>query len=153
MPNGWEGQSPEEEEEERGDDIRADISGDVSGQVAVGKDIHQEQTVGGGAGEVTEEELQELRGQIEALKEQVKAEAPQEKVDAAVERLDELEKAVVEKEEPDLTTMEYVRKWFGEHLPQFAGAVTSVVVHPIVGRLVEAAGDAAVSEFKRRFGS
>ncbi len=141
------------EEERKGDEIRADIEADVSGQVAVGKDIKQTQTVGGAAAEVSEDDLQELRGQIEALKEKVKAEAPPEKAESAVERLDELERAVVEKDEPDLTTMEYVRQWFGEHLPQFAGAVSSVVVHPIVGRLVEAAGDAAVAEFKRRFGS
>ena len=33
-----------------------------------------------------------------------------------------------------------------------AGAVTGIIVHPIVGRLVEAAGDAAVAEFRQRFG-
>ena len=31
-------------------------------------------------------------------------------------------------------------------------AVTSVVVYPIVGKLVEAGGDALVGEFRRRFG-
>lgn len=135
-----------------GDEIRSDIEGDVSGQVAVGKDIRQTQTVGGGAAEVTEKDLEQLRQQIETLKQQVRAEAPEDKVGPAVERLEELELAVATKDEPDLTTMEYVKQWFGRHLPQFAGAVSGVVVHPIVGRLVEAAGDAAVSEFKRRFG-
>ena len=63
----------------------------------------------------------------------------------------ELEQAVTEKK-PDLSTMEYVRSWFLKNLPGLAGAVTSVVVHPIVGKLVEAGGDALVSEFRRRFG-
>jgi hypothetical protein len=31
------------------------------------------------------------------------------------------------------------------------GAVTSVVIHPIVGEPVEAAGDALAVEFRRRF--
>lgn len=140
------------DKERSGDEIRADIEGDVSGQIAVGKDIRQTQSTGGGPA-VSEEDIQELRQAIKALKERVKSEAPPEKAEAAVERLDELETAVIEKDEPDLTTMEYVKQWFGEHLPQLAGAVSSVVVHPIVGRLVEAAGDAAVAEFKRRFGS
>jgi len=54
--------------------------------------------------------------------------------------------------EPDLTTMEYVKKWFVKNLPALAGSVTSLVVHPVVGKLVTAAGDAAVAEFNRRFG-
>jgi hypothetical protein len=48
--------------------------------------------------------------------------------------------------------MEYVKRWFVKNLPGLAGAVTSIVVHPIVGKLVEAAGDALAAEFRRRFG-
>ena len=33
----------------------------------------------------------------------------------------------------------------------FAGAVASVIVHPIVGKLVEAAGDMIASDFRRQF--
>ena len=77
--------------------------------------------------------------------------APPEKKDAALERVDELEEAITA-QEPDLPTMEYVKRWFVRNLPDLAGAVTSVVVHPIVGKLVEAAGDALAAEFRRRFG-
>jgi len=63
----------------------------------------------------------------------------------------ELEEAVTA-EKPDLTTMEYVKQWFVKNLPGLAGAVTGVVVNPIVGKLVEAAGDALAAEFRRRFG-
>jgi len=139
------------EQERSGDVIRAAISGDVSGQVAVGKGITQTQTIGAARPQVTETELAELRQALADLKAKVATEAPPEKKDAALERVEELEEAVAAKE-PDLTTMEYVKRWFVRNLPDLAGAVTSVVVHPIVGKLVEAAGDALAAEFRRRFG-
>lgn len=85
------------------------------------------------------------------LKSQVEAEAPADKKAAALERVDELEQAITEKK-PDLSTMEYVKNWFGKHIPGLAGAVVSVVVHPIVGKLVEAAGDMLSIDFRKRFG-
>jgi hypothetical protein len=128
-----------------GDHISGYIGGNVSGQVAIGKDIAQTQTV------LTAAETTELAQAFADLRSQVAAQAPPEQRQAALERVDELEQAV-HKEKPDLTTMEYVRKWFGDHLPGMAGAVAGLVVHPVVGKLVEAAGDAVVAEFRRRFG-
>jgi len=139
------------EQEKSGDVIRATISGDISGQVAVGKGITQTQTVGAARPEVTEGDLAKLRQALADLKAKVEAEAPPEKKDAALEWLEELEEAITAKE-PDLTTMEYVKRWFVKHLPGLTGAVTSVVVHPIVGKLAEAAGDALAAEFRHRFG-
>jgi hypothetical protein len=139
------------EQERSGDVIRATISGDISGQVAVGKGITQTQTIGAARPEVTETDLAELRQALADLRAKVAAEAPPEKKDAALERVEELEDALTAKE-PDLATMEYVKGWFAKNLPDLAGAVTSVVVHPTVGKLVEAAGDALAAEFRRRFG-
>jgi|GEM_PF-655448 len=147
------------EQERSGDVIRATISGDISGQVAVGKGITQTQTIGAARPEVTEtdgsaelaEALAELRQALADLKAKVAAEAPPEKKDAALERVEELGEAITAKE-PDLATMEYVKGWFAKNLPGLAGAVTSVVVHPIVGKLAEATGDALAAEFRRRFG-
>jgi hypothetical protein len=139
-------------EQERADDvIRATISGDVSGQVAVGKGIVQTRTVSAARPKVTEGDLAELRQMLADLKAKVAAEAPPDKKDAASERVEELEEAITAKE-PDLTTMEYVKGWFVKNLPGLAGAVTSIIVHPIVGKLVEAAGDALTAEFRHRFG-
>jgi len=138
------------EQEKKGDVIGASISGDVSGQVAIGKGISQAQSIGTVRPEVTEADLAELRQALADLQAQVAAKAPPEKKDAALERVGELEEAITAKE-PDLTTMEYVKRWFVKNLPGLAGAVTSVVVHPIVGKLVEAAGDALTAEFRRRF--
>jgi len=42
-----------------------------------------------------------------------------------------------------------VRDWFAANVPKLAGAVAGLVVHPVVGKLVEAAGDAVVGEFKQ----
>lgn len=139
------------DQEKQGDSISAQISGAVSGQAAVGKGITQTQSISSGSGEVTEADLAELRKMIADLKTQIGAQAPADKRDAALERVDELQTAVTAKK-PDLSTMEYVKSWFVKNLPALAGTVAGVVVHPIVGRLVAAAGDALVADFRHRFG-
>ncbi len=125
-------------------------TGDVSGQVAVGKGISQTRIEA--PAPPSAEEVAALRAELAALRARVAAEAPPEQKDAAVARVDELAEAVTAPQ-PDLSTMEYVKQWFGKHLPALAGAVTSIVVHPIVGKLVEAAGEALAGEFRRRFGA
>lgn len=133
-----------------GDSIKISI-GDYAYGVAAGKDVHQslgEQT----RLQVTEADLAAMRELFAKLKRQIEAQAPPEKKDSAVERLEELEEAVTARK-PDLTTVEYVKKWFGKHLPQLAGAVISVLINPIVGKVVEATGEIAAGELKRRFGS
>ncbi len=137
--------------ERPGDQTTATISGDVSGQIAVGKGITQDQTVTTIGQELSGAEMAELSRSFATLKAQIVAHAPYEKQSPALERVDELEGAVTG-DEPDLSTMEYVRNWFARNLPSLAGSVTSLVVHPIVGRLVSAGGDALVGEFRRRFG-
>lgn len=129
--------------------IQVTVGGDVSGQLAAGQNITQvsQKTTN----EVSKAELEELHQLLATLRSKIEDEAQPDKKDAALERVEELEHAVTEKK-PDLSTMEYVRNWFVKNLPGLAGAVTSVVVHPIVGRLVEAGGDALVGEFRRRFG-
>lgn len=131
-------------------DIQVTISGGVNGQVAVGENISQQQQVGVTA--VSAAELAEFRELLKQLQAKIISETPPDKKEAALERVQELEQAITE-EKPDLSTMEYVKNWFGKNVPALAGAVTSVVVHPIVGRLVETGGDLLVSEFQRRFGS
>ena len=129
--------------------IQVSVGGDVSGQLAAGENITQMSTKT--TGKVTKAELEELNQLLAHLRSKVEVEAHPDKKDAALERAGELEQAITEKK-PDLSTMEYVRNWFVKNLPGLAGAVTSVVVHPIVGKLVEAGGDALVEEFRRRFG-
>lgn len=120
--------------------------GDTSGQVVVGSGntVHRTE-VSQQTAPLTPAELAVLRAEFV----RVRGLLPEDD-QAALERLDELEEAVTAPE-PDLSTMEYVRRWFGKHLPALAGSITGLIVHPIVGRLVEAAGDTMAAEFRRRF--
>jgi len=138
-------------QEQTSGNIEAHIAGDVSGQIAVGRDIHQRQTIGIPRPVVTPEERGELRAVLDQLKAQVAAVAPPELRQSASERVQELDEAV-SADLPDLSTIEYVRGWIGRHLPQLAGSITSLVFHPVLGKLVEAAGDLLADEFRRRFG-
>ena len=135
-----------------GDSISASISGPVSGQVAVGKGIAQTQQIGATAG-LTEAEQEELRSLFANLKKQIVAEAPPDKKAPALEQVEELHQ-VLSTEKPDRTTltkMEKVKNWFVKNLPTIAGTVTSVFIHPLVGKLVEAGGDVLAGEFRHRF--
>jgi hypothetical protein len=128
-----------------GDTISARITGDVSGQVAVGKRIAQQQT--SGATDVSADELAQLRQAFADLRAEIAAQAPPERQAAAVERVGELEQALLA-DEPDMTTIAYVGRWFRANLPGLAGAVTGIVLHPVVGTIVGAAGQAIAAEFR-----
>jgi hypothetical protein len=130
------------------DGINVNISGDVSGQIVVGNNNSVTKSIQNAS--VTPAELVELRKLLADLRSKVRAQAAPDKKDAALEKVAELEQAVLE-EKPDLSTMEYVKNWFGKHLPGLAGTVVGIFVHPVVGKLVEAAGDAVAEDFKRRF--
>jgi hypothetical protein len=128
--------------------ISGTIGGSASGQTAIGQDITQIHTE---AAPVSEAELAELRQAFDSLKKQVAEQAPPDKQAQAVQHLDELHEAVTAPK-PELSTMEFVRNWFVKNIPTMAGAVTSIVINPIVGRLVQAGGDVLAADFKRRFG-
>jgi len=127
------------------------IEGSISGQFAIGNQITQTQSVQNGHAQITQADLQELHTLVEDLKQKVTAMASPEFKDKALERASELEGAITA-QKPDLTTMEYVRNWFVKYLPQLSGTVSALIVHPIVGKLVEVAGEAITAEFKRKFG-
>jgi hypothetical protein len=136
-----------------GDRITMSFGGSVSGQVAGGRDINQTsiQTGSTSSPEVTKEDLAALHAAIEAVKARVLSEAPDEKKSSALERVDELEQAIVA-EKPDLSTMQYVRNWFSKNLPKLAGTITGLFINPVVGKIVEAAGDLAAAQFREHFG-
>lgn len=130
-----------------GDHISANIHGDVPGQVAVGRTIAQTQHVGATA-QVTDAERAELHELFENVKAQVAKEAPAGRDGPAVQRVEELEEALTA-EEPDLTTAHYIKRWFLKNVPTVAGLITGVLVNPIVGKLVQSAGDLAATELTR----
>ncbi len=131
-----------------GDSFETHI-GSVSGPVHTGKgDIVIERWDAQGT---TAADLEALHALFSNLRGRVAAEAPPELAEEAQVQVDTLEKATTA-EEPDLSAMERVRDWFLQHLPSVAGAVTSLLVNPILGKVIEAAGDLAAGELRRRFG-
>lgn len=138
------------EQQKSGNYINANLSNiNNSGQIAVSGDgeIHQLMNTNATQVGITEQDLESLQQLIANLKAQVEAEAPPEKQTSATERVEELEKAIVSKK-PNVNTIKYVKDWFAENLPKLAGAVSSVVIHPIVGKVVEVAGVMAADKFK-----
>jgi hypothetical protein len=135
-----------------GDSYSATVNAPVTGQFAVGRDIAQTQTdLRGAAQHLPPDQVSQLADLLAALRSEVASRTPPEQREAALAKIAELETAIAGEDQPDLVTMDYVRGWFSKRLPQFAGAVVSLIVHPLVGQLVTAAGESMVEEFHRRF--
>ncbi len=139
------------EQEKGGKSYTAHITGGVSGQFAQGDGNVQVQTVG--AGKATEADIAEVRRMIEELKGRIESEAPPEKKEEALQQVQELQEAIQSKDPEDVPDrLSSVKSWFKRNLPTLAGAVVSVIVNPIVGKVVEAAGTGLAGEVQRRFG-
>jgi len=137
-------------EQGTGDTISGNFSNvNNSGSIGIGKGISQVQSSNQPQ---PDDEAATLKQSLSKLKAQVEAEAPPEKKSTAIKRLAELEEAIFT-EKPDVDRMDDVKRWFGKHLPTLAGAVTTVIVNPFVGKLVEAGGEMAAGEFRKRMGS
>jgi hypothetical protein len=133
-----------------GDYIVANIGANAH-QVAVGKEIHQAQQIGSG-NQISPEDLQQVQQLFASLKEHIAQNAPADKKDAALERVGELQQEVTSPK-PSPSTFEYLGSWFVKNVPSVAGAVASVVLNPIVGKVVEAAGTIAADQLKHFFGA
>jgi hypothetical protein len=128
--------------------VSATVSNVSGGNIAIGRTVHQTSHVVSAPEAVTPQELADLKQQFAQLRESLldDAEVP----DEAADKLDQLEQAVTAPT-PDVGAMERIRNWFLGHAPKVAGSVMALVVNPIVGSLVAAAGDAVSSEFRKRF--
>ena len=80
----------------------------------------------------------------------VEQQAPAEIRDEAVRQADALKDATLGPK-PDVSLMAQVNDWFLKHAPGLLGAVTTVIVNPIVGKVVKAAGDAVATEYRKHF--
>jgi hypothetical protein len=139
------------EQEKGGRSYTAHISGGVSGQFIQGEGNVQVQ----GAGRATEADLAEVRRLLDELKLRVEAEAPPEKRTEALKQVQDLQEAIESKDQDPADVPDRlggVKSWFKRNLPTLAGAVVSVIVNPIVGKVVEAAGTGLAAEVQRRFG-
>jgi len=130
-------------------DIRITVKGNVGGQIAVGNNNTQFKSETHYS--ITTEDMEKLHQMLSELRIKVGTTAQPEKKTSALEQVKNLDQAIMGKK-PDVSKMEKVKNWFGKNMPALAGAVTSVIVHPIVGKLVEAGGDLLVKDFQQRFG-
>ena len=96
---------------------------------------------------ISPEEAAELKSVFEGLRSEVAEKAPPEERDEALGKTAELEEAVVAPE-PDPGRVKRVLGWFKEHAPELAGSVVSVVVHPLIGKIVEGAGEAIAARLR-----
>lgn len=133
------------------DKYSVDISGGVTdSQIAIGSQITQTKTVVP-IKVIGEEGVAQLSAEIAEIRRLVDAQASPETRSEALRQVEQLEESVLSGA-PKLSKLAAARSWFADHLPAIAGSVTSLVVHPLVGRLVGAAGDVMVAEFRRLFG-
>ena len=115
--------------------------GSVTGsQVIVGDYNRVSQRIG-----LTGREAAELRSLFSDLRAGVAADAPAPVQAEAEAQVAELEGALVS-EQPDPGRVRRVLRWFKENAPQLAGAVVSVVINPLVGKVVEGAGSAIAEQ-------
>jgi hypothetical protein len=141
-----------------GDHFQISVGGGVGGHVVVG---HDNQVISSptNAPKPSAAELASFQAAVDELKAQLAATAATTSpgtagaatATEAAAKLDELHAAATAPT-PDVSAMVRVRTWFVAHLPAFAGAVTGLLVHPVVGALVKSAGDAVTAEFHRRIG-
>jgi hypothetical protein len=111
-------------------------------QVVIGDYATVSQTVGLSAAETAE-----LRNVFEGLRSTVAEQAPADKREAALSEAAELEAAIVtDRPQPD--RVRQALTWFKKNAPQLAGAVLSVVVNPLVGKIAEGAGQAIADQFR-----
>jgi hypothetical protein len=135
-----------------GDRYSIKIGGNVGGQLAAGDNNTMIQNRSRTAGAASPQDLAELHALVQSLKGHIAAEAAPDKAASALERVDELEEAVTA-EKPEVSTVGYVLAWFRKNLPSLAGSVVGLLVNPILGKVVEAAGEMAAGEFRRQVGA
>jgi len=111
--------------------------GSVTGsQIVVGDYNTVSQRIG-----LSPEETAQLRALFSDLRTTVGDVAPKELRGEAIAQANELEGTLVS-EHPDPGSVRRVLGWFRQHAPELAGAVLSVLVNPLVGKVIEGAGSA-----------
>jgi hypothetical protein len=120
------------------------IGGDISGSVVVTGDAN---IIGGSAVVTAGRDVRDVHihyqdptitlvSLLGSLRREIATQAPAgEKIDA-LEQIDELEQCL-QAEHPDFGVFARVQQWFKNRLPELAGALTSVLLHPAVREAVK----------------
>jgi len=130
--------------------IKSEAHDVTNSQLAVGAKIRQSQQFYNVSGPPTAEELEALRTAFADLKAQVERDAPPDVRDEAVRQTEALQQATMA-EKPDVSVMASAKRWFLDHAPGLLGAVTAVVINPVVGKIVSSAGEAIAKEYQKWF--
>jgi hypothetical protein len=146
-------------EEVHGDKVEGDKFeghlGDVGpgAQVAIGKDISQ--TITQTPIELTTAERLELEHLLAELKNQLaRLEIPENKKVIGQELVGQLEKELTKTEEPpDASMIKIAGNWLLENIPALAGTLATVFLNPVVGKIVEGAGDIAAEWVQEQLGT
>jgi len=103
---------------------------------------------------LTAAELAQVQNLVNALKDAVEMQGlPDDEKTEAKAMAGRVEKELTVKDrKPDGSKLKVAAQWLLEYGGKIAGAVTSIFVSPIVGKVVEAAGDLAATWFKEQFG-
>ena len=99
----------------------------------------------------TPDDIAQLGQAFSALHQEIAKAAPPALAKEAAQQADALQAAVASPK-PDVTAMGKARDWFVENLPAILGGVTGLLTNPIVGKLVEAAGEFTLDQFRARLG-
>ncbi len=118
-------------------------------QVVVGENIQATQTT-----TTPEQDLAEIQRLIAELKTQLaRLELSADQKIIGGEFVNQLEGELVKKDgKPDQSVIKASGNWLMQHIPALAGALTSLFINPIVGKVVEAAGSIAADWVKEQFG-
>jgi hypothetical protein len=108
----------------------------TSSQFVTGDYNHVTQTIG-----MSPDDVAALKSVFDDLRGAVASDVPPEHQQEALAEVGELEKALVAKQ-PDPGRVRKALQWFRAHAPQLVGTVASVVINPLVGKVVEGAGEA-----------
>ncbi len=116
-------------------------------QVVTGENIQATMTT-------PEVDLAEIQRLIAELRTQlVSLELSADKKIIGDEFVNQLEGELIKKDgNPDPSTIKTSGNWLMKNIPALAGALTSLFINPIVGKVVEAAGSIAADWVKEQFG-
>jgi hypothetical protein len=145
--------SPGADDQGRGDRISARIGNVGRGaQVAVGKQITQ--TMAQAPAGLTGAERAEIDRLLAQLESQLAGlDIPADKKLVGQEFVGQLGQELTKTDTPpDASTIKVAGEWLLKNVPALAGTIASVFLNPIVGKVVEAAGDIAFEWVKQRFG-
>jgi hypothetical protein len=105
--------------------------------LAIGDHAVASVTVGAAAERrLSPEELAALRQALAQLEDDARSTLPEAQRDAALQKVGELARETVGADEPDVSRLASIGRWFAHHAPELAGGVTSLLLGPQVGALV-----------------